>query len=240
MCPHNSHIQRARKKSELTNYRPISILSPISKVFESLIAEQIYAYLESNQLLHQAQYGFRKGLSCEIALNTLIDEWRESLDAGNDTIAILIDLSKAFDTVDHELLTTKLTYYNFHNDLIHLLKSYLSNRSIKVKVNDSLSNSKPINIGVPQGSVLGPLLFILFINDFCSLDIKSSKTIFADDTTLSLAGKNISETITQLESDLALVSEWLQFNRLILNWKKTMAMIISAKKSESQLKLIDI
>ena len=152
-CAHITPIFKGGKKSDLSNYRPISILSPISKLFESLIATKIMEHLELNFMLHESQFAYRKKTSTEHAVLTMTEEWRKKLDLGLDVIALFLDLSKAFDTVDHEILLDKLVYYNFHPNLISLIRNYLKNRSIKVKVNDSLSERIPINVGVPQGSV---------------------------------------------------------------------------------------
>jgi hypothetical protein len=224
-------------------YRPISILSPVSKLFEQLLVVQVYAYLESENLLNAAQFAFRKNLSCELALNTLMKHVRSSLDSGKDVIALLLDYKKAYDTLDQELLIPKLPYYDFDNNLIKLIKSYLTNRTIKVKVNGKLSQSKLLNIGVPQGSVLGPLLFILFINDMCLLPIKSKLIVFADDTTLVADGPYPETIIRTLETDLIIITEWFRNNKLVLNAKKSQAICFNSnqkldkkiQKSRSQL-----
>ena len=228
-CAHIIPIYKGKgPKTDLENYRPISILSPVSKLFEKLLAAQIYSYLETKKLLHPAQFGFRKNLSCELALNSLMETWKNGLDVGNDVIAVFLDFSKAFDTVDHNLLILKLTYYNFDANLTHLIKNYLTNRSIKVNINGRMSHSSPLHSGVPQGSVLGPLLFILFINDMCYLKIKSNMVLFADDTTISLAGKNPATIIESLESDLIILTEWLKNNKLVLNVAKSQAMCFNS------------
>ena len=207
-CAHIIPIYKGKgSKSSQENYKPISILSPISKLFESLIAQQIWNYLESNKLLHNSQFGFRKNLSCELALNSMVEDWRGWLDDKDDVISIFLDLSKAFDTVCHILLLAKLPYYSFHDQTIKLFESYLTNRSLRVRVNDSLSLKKPLDVGVPQGSVLGPLLFIIFINDMCHLKTHSKLTLFADDTTISSFGKDSTEIINKLELDLNLIEE---------------------------------
>ena len=126
-CAHITPIYKGKgSKTSLDNYRPISILSPVSKLFESLISVQIYHYFESNNILHPSQFGFRQKLSCELDLNSMIEDWRECLDADLDVIAVFLDLSKTFDTVNHELLAYKLEYYNFGNSSLNLLKTISS------------------------------------------------------------------------------------------------------------------
>jgi hypothetical protein len=224
-CAHITPVYKGKgPKSVPGNYRPISILAPISKLLETLISTQLTAHLESNNMLHPAQFGFRKKLSCEIALTSLIEDWRYNLDSGNDIIAVFLDLSKAFDKVDHELLLTKLSYYNLDQSLLTLIKSYLENRSIKVNINGTLSHSQPIHIGVPQGSVLGPLLFIIFINDMCFLNLNSKICLYADDTTISYHGRIPASIIASLEHDLILIMEWLKHNKLVINVDKSQAM----------------
>ena len=163
-----------------------------------LLAKRITEYFESNSLFNEIQFGSRKNLSCEIALNTMIEDWREALDKKDDVISIFLDLSKAFDTIDHSLFLKKLEYYNFDNSAIILLKNYLNNRLIKVKLDQTLSKSEPLNVGVPQGSILGPLFFIIFINDFDKLNLSSKLVLFADDSTLYLSGNNIETLLSKL------------------------------------------
>jgi hypothetical protein len=228
-CAHVTPIFKGKGlKTALDNYRPVSILSPISKLFETLLSQQISSFLESNKMLHPAQFGFRKKFSCELALTCMLDNWRDNLDRNNDIVAVFLDLSKAFDTVDHKLLLSKLPFYNFDPNLILLIDNYLSNRNIKVNINGTLSSSQPLLMGVPQGSVLGPLLFILFINDICFLDLHSKLCLYADDSTISSSGKTTASIITNIESDLILILDWLKHNKLIINVKKTQAMYINS------------
>jgi len=137
---------------------------------------------------HEDQNGFREGRSCHLALHTLVDYVKRNLDKKQHVIAIFLDLSKAFDTIDHELLLLKLEKYGFSKSALKLMKNYLSNRQSIVNFYGKFSTSETLRTGVPQGSILGPLLFIIFINDLCHLVLNSNKTIFADDTTLYLRG----------------------------------------------------
>ena len=241
-CAHITPIYKGQgSKSELESYRPISIISPISKLFESLIAKQMIAYLESNKLIHESQFAYRKKKSCELDLNTMISDWKDWLENKNDVISVFLDLSKAFDTVDHELLIAKLHYYNFDLKTINLLKNYLNNRSIKVNINGTLSNTNSLKTGIPQGSVLGPLFFVLYVNDLLYLDIQSKPILFADDTTISTFGKKVPDIINKLVEDMDKINKWLQNNRLIINFKKTKAMYIchSDKETEKHKKSVE-
>jgi hypothetical protein len=219
-------------KNDPDNYRPISVLPPLAKIFERALAEQMTEHMEASYLFHPSQYGFRKGLSCELALNEIIDYWRESLNDKKVVASILLDLKKAFDTVDHLLVVNKLKYYNFDHQAIKMLDSYLANRSYSIFMGGIKSESIPLNIGVPQGSVMGPLLFIIYINDIFKLKTSSQLVLFADDTTISFASIDMSSLKTTMETDLDLLDNWLKHNRLTVNWAKTNYMCLGTKFNE--------
>ena len=162
-----------------------------------------------------------------MALNTIISSVKHSLDDKDNVVAVLLDLSKAFDTVDHVLMLHKLHLFGFSPSSIALIKDYLSNRFNITKFGDCSSSPKLVEVGIPQGSILGVILFIIFINDMCHLDISSNLTLFADDTTMIYSHKSISICLKTLASDLAVIENWLKNNRLILNLKKTNAMLFS-------------
>ena len=206
-------VLNANNVMSIENYRPISIISPIAKAFESILGANIRAHMKTNDLLHQDQHGFRERRSCYLAL-TIVDYCKMNLDKKN-VIAIFLDLSKAFDTVKHELLIMKLKQYGFSNDSFDLIKYYLTERYSIIHFDHCKSKKEQLRTGVPQESILGPLLFIIFINDLCHLKLNSNITIFADDTTLYLADTNIRKVTENLESDLEKISKWLQHNRLL-------------------------
>ena len=214
------------------NYRPISLLPIISKVFEKVVFIQLYDYLVKNKLLYDSQYGFRKFHSTELAALEFSDKIMLNLDEGKTPIAIFLDLSKAFDTIDHSILINKLKYYGVRGMSLFWFKSYLSNRKQFVQYNDSASSFSSISTGVPQGSILGPLLFIIYMNDIATVTNKFHFTLYADDTSLiepictftTGTNKN-SETSDAINTELNLITDWLCLNKLSLNAKKTKMMI---------------
>lgn len=220
--------------SSITNYRPISILSSISKVFERAIHDQLSAHLAQHNLLLPSQYGFRKTYSTELAGLHLVDSIASRLDDRYKTVGIFMDLSKAFDTLDHEIILRKLPYFGLNPAACSLIENYLSNRWQYVDLNGSCSSRKRLLTGVPQGSILGPLLFIMYINDIASATKSLNPVLFADDTTLLFSpGRNFHPVNLQnlLNEELSFVAEWFRANRLSLNLKKTKFMIFRKPNS---------
>ena len=204
-----------------SNYRPISLLPIYSKIFEKVIYTRMYSFLTDNNLLYDKQFGFRANYSTNHALISTTEQIKLQLDKGNFVGGVFIDLEKAFDTVNHNVLIEKLYFYGFRGVGQELIKSFLQNRQQYVSINGFDSNNMEIKCGVPQGSTLGPLLFLIYINDF-RLSIKKSVTShFADDTCIFHSSKKIKSLETELNFDLKLCSEWLKANRLSLNVDKS-------------------
>jgi hypothetical protein len=213
--------------TDMNNYRPISLLTATSKVFEKVAFTQLYSYFQMNNLFHGSQYGFRPLHSTELAALDLVDRVSFDLENKNNSIAIYMDLSKAFDTLDHDILLSKLHYYGIEGSSLDWFKSYLSNRKQYVDINDATSSHATISTGVPQGSILGPLLFIIYINDIPASSNYFKPILYADDTTLlstfdikDITQENINNFALKINSELANVYAWLCTNKLSLNKKK--------------------
>jgi hypothetical protein len=203
------------------NYRPISLLPSISKILEKIILKQIDSHFTVNNLYFNSQYGFRKKHSTEHAIIELTDRLITSLDRNNTPTSIFIDLTKAFDCIDHDILLTKLKHYNIQNKAHDLCRHYLSNRQQYITLNDTQSDLLNITTGVPQGSILGPLFFLIYINDISNSTPSLKFITYADDTTL-LA--NIHSTNPcNINQELQNVSTWFSTNKLSLNASKTKA-----------------
>ena len=225
-----SPIFKKGDKNDIKNYRPICSLSPISKIFEKIIYTRMISFIDKNNIFSASQYGFRKNKSTEMALMQFIDFIHNGLTKKENVGAIFMDLSKAFDVMDHNILMVKLEHYGFRGPFLDFLMTFVRNRKYFVNVNGLNSSTKTVNIGVPQGSTLGPLLFLIYVND-----MKNSSEIlefvqFADDTTTMYSSDNIIYLKTKLELEGNKVIQWLIANKLVINLTKTQTMLFSNKR----------
>jgi hypothetical protein len=204
-----------------SNYRPVSVPPPLSRIFEKTMLSQISDYVDKNNILTDCQYGFRKGRSIGLALNSLIEQLRRAVDRGQIAIGVFMDLSKAFDAMDIEILLKKLGAYGFSRNAIGLLSDFLHHRIQFIKIADILSDPGLLDLGVPQGSLLGPLLFSLYINDIVGVCKILKLILFADDTSGYHLGETIHQTLLLLNEELQLLAEWYRENNLSINIKKT-------------------
>ena len=205
------------------NYRPISLLPAISKIFERIIYDQLYAYFDNNNILSEEQYGFRTKHSTELAAVKLVDYIKNEIDAKYTSVNIYIDLSKAFDTLNFDILLHKLHYYGVTGVSFELIRSYLTNRKQYVKFKTLESDYMDVKSGVTQGSILGRLLFSIYINDIVTVSKNFKFLMYADDTTIyfnleDFSGINVEENVS---NELNKVNSWLSLNKLSLNTDKT-------------------
>ena len=227
-------LYKANDPMLFNNYRPISLLPLFSKVLEKLMYNRLIKLINKYKLLYKYQFGFRKDHSTYMALIILIDKITSALDNGEFTIAVLIDFRKAFDTVDHKILLDKLYHYGIRGIALEWFKSYLSNRQQQVSYNGVSSKYQSVNCGVPQGSILGPLLFILYINDLSSASKILKSILFADDTTLIDSHKDLTTLVNRFNEELKHIVNWLNANRLSLNIDKTNFMVFRPKNKNDQ------
>ena len=204
-----------------SNYRPISLLPIFSKIFEKLMYERIYSFLKEHKLIYPLQFGFRENHCIDHVLINITEDIRSTLDGRRYGCGIFIDLQKAFDTVNHEILLKKLEHYGIRGDTLKWFHSYLSDRSQFVTINGHDSTKMEISCGVPQGSVLGPLLFLIFINDLPNVSNKIKIYLFADDTNIYVESETISELVQIVNNELKLVKNWIDANLFSLNISKT-------------------
>jgi hypothetical protein len=216
-------IFKSGDRSTLSNYRPITVLPILSKILEHFVNTQIYSYLSENKILSQSQFGFRSKLSTSTV--TIL----ENADNGLITASVFLDFSKAFDTVDHAILLCKLQSFGLDNNSLNWFKSYLTNRQQKTSINNTLSSSLPVSVGVLQGSILGPLLFIIYINDIFIIYINDMPNIvkhckiilYADDTLLYYFFNSAKDIELCVNEDLHSICKWLDENLLTPNCAKS-------------------
>ena len=225
-----SPVFKAGERNDPNNYRPISILSTISRVFEKLVYEQIYNYLTKNNLLDSRQSGFRSLHSTVTALLDLTNQWCFNIDRGLVSGVLFLDLKTAFDTVDHQLLLTKLEYIGIRGHAFELFKSYLESRFQIVFTNGVLSDKAILRCGVPQGSILGPLLFLIYINDLTTIADYATVRMYADDTNMTFTACSIPDLQHDMNIDLQFLQNWLVANRLTLNVLKREFMLVGSRQ----------
>ena len=218
LIPRISNNQYKGEDTQLIeNYRPISVLPYFSKIFEKVMFTYVIEFLDENNILYEYQFGFRKHHSTSHAIITLVERVTKALDTGKYVVGVFLDLKKAFDTVDHAILLRKLECYGIKGNILNWFTSYLSYRSQYVEYNSKHSEIKHIHRGVPQGSILGPLLFILYVNEFSRSSDLLFSILFADDTTVTIEGINYEDIINNLNIELKKVDNWLSANKLTIN-----------------------
>ena len=212
-------------KSNPSNYRPISILPIFSKIYEKLIAKRLLDYITERSLLTPYQFGFRPKYSTDLAIHHLCQNIYNAMDNKKYQLTVFCDLNKAFDTISHPILLHKLLVYGIRGPAFKLFESYLSFRKQYTVVNGVSSPLKSLSYGVPQGSVLGPILFLLYINDIVRSSSLLNFILFADDTSIFLQGDNLKNLEDIVNKELEHVGNWLKSNKLTLNVNKTQFMV---------------
>ena len=218
-----------------SNYRPISILSTLSKPLEKHLQKSLYSYFVKNSLLNEDQSGFRKDHSCHTALIQLVDSLLSSINENKFSALLFVDFEKAFDVINHTLLLRKLKLYKLTPEFIYLISSFLSERKQLVITNDQTSQLMPVRYGVPQGSVLGPLLFSVYVNDLPYF-VNCKCEMFADDTSMHASDSDPCRLSNILQNNINKLINWTQLNHMSLNAQKTKCMYVSARQKRQKMK----
>ncbi len=226
-------IYKKDDKSEYGNYRPISLLPTFSKIYEKIMHKRLYSYVINKCIIYESQYGFRQGHSTTHAVSELVENVIKGFDNKETTLAIFLHLSKAFDTIDHDILLKKLKFYGVRGQALDWFTSYLLDRQQYVSIDGHDSNKSHIKCGVPQGSVLGPLLFIIYTNDLPSNLSYCKSILFADDTNLFKTSKSLDDLFNQANLDLKIITDWFQTNQLSLNISKTHYILFTLGKQNT-------
>ena len=221
---------KKRCKTDPQNYRPISMLPIVSKIIEKVIHDQTNGFLTHNNILYKFQSGFRSNHSTDSCLSYLNDKILKGFDSGLLTGMILIDLQKAFDTIDHGVLLEKMVHLRFTNHTISWFRSYLTDRTFKVNIDEAFSDNGDLICGVPQGFILGPLLFLLYVNDMPQ-SVNSDLFLYADDSCLVFQHKDIKEIEKQLNNDFSRLCDWFVDNKLSIHFgdDKTKSILFASK-----------
>ena len=228
-------VFKSGEHDDRSNYRPISVLPVVSRLFEKLVYDQLYNHLDKNKYLYLHQTSFRALHSAVTCLLKSTNDWYVNIDNSKVNAAIFIDLKKAFDTVDHDILLAKMHHYGINGIEHDWFRSYLNNRKQFCNVSGVSSEIQAIEIGVPQGSCLGPLLFLLYVNDLPFALKKVHAAMYVDDTTICYSSDNIEDLNAVVNAELTCLNEWLCCNKLSLNIVKTQVTVIGSKRKISHI-----
>ena len=240
-------LYKGKSRENETNYRPISLLTTMSKVMEKVVYQRVYQFLTNTGQICETQYGFRSNHSCEHAIAQVIGNILKNLEGNKSTIAVMLDLSKAFDTIEHRIMIQKLELFGVWGVCLDWFRSYLENRQMRVKCRvtssqgETVSDYHTVNYGTPQGSCLGPLIFLIFVNDMRLHLTDVDSVQFADDTTILFGHRNDNYLKYCVERELETLSDWFRANKLTLNVDKSVFLMFNRKgqRSINQLKLGD-
>lgn len=210
-------------------FRPVNTTHIVGKIIENCVIEQLQDHVNLNNILSDCQSGFRNKYSCETALQLVICEWKKNIESSKLTVAVFIDLRKAFEMVNRDILILKLQKYGFEGKVLDWLTSYLLKREQRVKFNGTLSKTLPSVTGVPQGSVLGPFLFNLYVNDIANILQDCDIYMYADDIVICCSGRNVQEMIIKLNGDVKKLENWCECNKMKINPKKSKVMIVGSR-----------
>ena len=233
-------LYKSKDRQDCTNYRPISLLITLSKLLEKVMYSRVYRFLENTGQIFPSQYGFRISHSCENAISELISTIVKGREQGLYTVSLFLDLSKAFDSLEHTMMLKKLETYGIRGKALDWFRSYLSSRQIRTKCliegsgKIEISNYTPINYGAPQGSCLGPLLFLIFTNDLHQQLQHCSSILFADDTTLYKSHRNLVYLQWCIQDDMNRLIQYFRINKLTLNLNKTICVLFQKNKRDIQ------
>jgi hypothetical protein len=221
------------ENNDMSNYRPISVIGHIAKLLESGVHNQLLKYLQDNEFISYDQSAYLKYHNTQTSLHRTVDDWIDNICSKTLTGICSFDIKKCFDSIDHELLLTKMQFYGVKGTELNWFKAYLSNRSQVVKCNTQLSDVRNVPVGVPQGSILGPLLFVLFVNDISQHVGLATANLYADDTLIYCNGNTQKEVNEKLQSCVDKVSQWYLKNNIMINADKSCAMIVKSKRNFS-------
>ena len=223
-------VHKSGDKKDAGNYRPISVLPVFSKILERAVHRMVYTYLQNNRLLSTFQSGFRPLHSTTTCLTDVTNTVLHNIDKGELTGMVFLDLTKAFDTLDHTLMLDKLSTLGFNQSSVQWFNAYLTDRTQSITADGAVSDPQPILFGIPQGSILGPLLFIIYINDLPSIIKHCNIQLYADDTLLYFSSSSIDKIESALAGDLESIINWLNKNYLFLNYTKTKVMLSGTRQ----------
>ena len=230
-------IHKTGPKTSIKNYRPVCSLSSLSKIIEKVVYNRMINFIDKNDILSSKQYRFRKNMDTDTALANYIDYLLSGFKDGKYTVSIFMDLSKAFDVLNHTILKNKLEHYGFRSNFLNFLMDFIQDREYFVSANGYTSHKKTVNIGVPQGSTLGPLLFLLYINDMINCSDILNFSLFADDSTASHSDSNLDSTLATIKTEFRKVLDWLLANKLIINLQKTNLMLFTNRARPATISL---